>query len=92
MGAAFFTAHLHEEPIANWKKSMDRFGPDSVRQSFISASYSELGINEEAISMAKQLYKTNPKCPLCSWNLARLYKNPEDTERLLNTLRKAGLK
>ena len=92
MGAACFTAGLYEESIANWKKAMDRFGPQPVRQAFITASYSELGRGEEAISMAKQLLKTNPKFSISSWNLARLYKNPEDTERLLNALRKAGLK
>jgi adenylate cyclase len=92
MGAACFTAGLYEESIANWKKAMDRFGPEPVRQAFITASYSELGRGEEAISMAKQLLKTDPRFSLSSWNLARLYKNPEDTERLLDALRRAGLK
>ena len=91
MGAACFTAGQYEESIANWKKSIDRFGPEPVRQAFITASYSELGRREEAIAMAQELVKTDPEFSVSSWNLARMYKNPMDTERLLDALRKAGL-
>lgn len=92
LGYACFTAGLYEESIANWKKSIDHFGPEPVRQAFIAASCSEVGREEEAISMAKQLIKADPKFSLSTWKLARMYKNPEDTERLINGLRKAGLK
>ena len=44
-----------------------------------------------AKEMAQQLLKRHPKFSLSSFNLARTYKNPEDSERLLNALRKAGL-
>jgi len=48
-------------------------------------------MDEEAKAMAKQLLKIDPKFTLKSWKLARTYKNPEDTERLLKALHKAGL-
>jgi len=80
MGYACFTAGRYEESIAAWKQSLDRFGPLVLRQAFLIASYSELGRDEEARAMAQQLLKTNPNFALKSWRLARMYKNPEDTE------------
>jgi TolB-like protein/Tfp pilus assembly protein PilF len=91
LGYAFFTAGEYEESIAAWKKAIELFGPFVNRQAFLTASYSELGRDAEARSMARQLLKNNPKFSLTSWQFARLYKNPEDTEHLLNALRKAGL-
>ena len=92
LGYAYFTAGLYEESIVVWKKAIDHFGPMVIRHAFVAASYSELGREEEARAMAQQLLEANPKFSLSSWELARTYKNPEDTERLLNALRKAGLK
>ena len=43
-------------------------------------------------SIAQQLIEANSDFSLSSWKLAYMYKNYEDTERLLNALRKAGLK
>ena len=91
-GYASFTAGRYEQCIAAMKKAIDRLGPFVLRQAFLAASYSELGRNEEARAMAQQLLRTNPNFALKSWKFARVYKNPEDTERLLNALRRAGLK
>jgi tetratricopeptide (TPR) repeat protein len=92
MGYATFTAGRYEESIEAWKQVVDRFGPMELREAFLTAAYSELGRHDEAKAIAQQLLKRHPKFSLSSWDLARTYKNPEDTERLLNALRKAGLK
>ncbi len=91
MGFACFTAGLYEEASDAMKQCIDRYGPNVPRQSFLIASYIMLGRDEEARATAHQFLKINPKFTLKSWKLARMYKNPEDTERLLNALRKAGL-
>jgi TolB-like protein/class 3 adenylate cyclase len=91
MGMACFTAGRYEESIEAWKQVLDRFGPLELREGFLSAAYSELGREDEAKAMARQLLKRHPKFSVSSWKYARTYKNPEDTERLLNALRKAGL-
>ena len=91
MGMACFTAGRYEESIVTWKQVIDRFGPLELREGFLTAAYSELGRNDEAKAMAQQLLKRHPKFSVSSWKYARTYKNPEDTERLLNALRKAGL-
>jgi len=91
MGMACFTAGRYEESIAACKQVLDRFGPIDLREAFLTASYSELGRDDEAKAMAQQLLKRHPKFSVSSWNYVRNYKNLEDTERLLNALRKAGL-
>jgi len=58
---------------------------------FLAASYSEIGKEEEARATAQQLLKMKLNFTLKSYRLARMYKNPKDTERFLNALRKAGL-
>jgi adenylate cyclase len=91
MGFACFTAGRYEESIVAWKQVLDRFGPLLLREAFLTAAYTELGRDDEAKEMAQQLLERHPNFSLSSWNYARTYKNPEDTERLLNALRKAGL-
>jgi len=63
-----------------------------LREAFLTAAYAELGRDDEAKEMAQQLLERNPNFSLSSWEYARTYKNSEDTERLLNALRKAGVK
>ena len=90
-GMACFTARRYGESIEAWKKVIDRFGLILLREAFLTASYSELGHHDEAKAMAQQLLKKHPDFCVSTWNYARTYKNSEDTERLLNALRKAGL-
>jgi tetratricopeptide (TPR) repeat protein len=92
MGFASFTAGRYEESIAAMKKALDRFGPLVQREAFLIAAYSELGRDDEAKAMAQQLLKRNPKFSVKSWKFARMYKDPKDTARLLDALRRAGLK
>jgi TolB-like protein/Tfp pilus assembly protein PilF len=92
MGFASFTAGRYEESIAAMKKTLDRFGPLVQREAFLIAAYSELGRDDEAKAMAQQLIKRNPKFSVESWKFARMYKDPKDTARLLDALRRAGLK
>ena len=92
MGMACFTAGLYEESISNIKKSIERFGSTLTRDPFLIASYSMLGRMEEAKETAQQWLKAAPTFSLSSWQLGRMYKRPEDSERLYEALRKAGLK
>jgi adenylate cyclase len=92
MAQACFTAGLYEESISNAKKNIERFGSAVSRDPFLIASYSMLGRMEEAKESAQQWLKGNPSFTLSSWKLGRLYKRPEDRERLYGALRRAGLK
>jgi tetratricopeptide (TPR) repeat protein len=92
MGQACFTAGLYEESISNMKKAIERFGSSAVWDPFLIASYTMLGRKEEAKGSAQQLLKAVPTFSLSSWKYGRLYKSSEDSERLYEALRKAGLK
>ncbi|MFC1580324.1 tetratricopeptide repeat protein, partial [Thermodesulfobacteriota bacterium] len=91
LGLAYFAAGRYEESITAWKSGIDHLGPMTVRQAFLAASYSELGRDGDAKATAQKLLRLNPNFALKSWKYAYLYKNPEDTERLLKALSKAGL-
>ena len=92
MAMASFTAGLYEESISACEQNIERFGPSDILLAFLAAGYSELGKEEKAKETAQQLLKINPNFSTKSWKMARMYKDPEDTERLLNALRRAGLK
>jgi adenylate cyclase len=92
MSHACFTAGLYEESISNMMKAIELFGSSVSRDPFLIASYSMLGRMDEAKEHIQQLLKINPTFSLSSWNLGRLYKRSEDSERLYEALRKAGLK
>jgi adenylate cyclase len=92
MGQVCFTAGLYEESISNIKKVKEIFGSAPSWDPFLIASYSMLGRMEEAKESAQQWLKADPTFSLSSWQYGRLYKRSEDSERLLDALRKAGLK
>lgn len=92
MGTACFTAGLYEESISNMKKSKEIFGSSLTRDPFLIASYGMLGRMEEAKEAAQEWLKAAPTFSLSSWQLGRLYKRSEDSERLCEALLKAGLK
>jgi adenylate cyclase len=91
MGIACFTAGLYEESISNMKKAIEIFGSSVSWVPFLIASYSMLERKEEAKESAQQLLKAVPTFSLSSWKYWRLYKSSEDSERLYEALRKAGL-
>jgi adenylate cyclase len=92
MGQACFTAGQYEESISNMKKTIQVHGSNAGVNPFLIASYSMLGRKEEAKESAQQWLKADPTFSLSSWKFGRLYKRPEDSERLYEALRKAGLK
>jgi TolB-like protein/Tfp pilus assembly protein PilF len=92
MGQTCFTAGLYEEAILNMRKAIQLYGPSVHRHQFVIASCSMLGRMDEAKEQVQQLLKINPTFSLSSWNYGRMYKRSEDSERLFDALRKAGLK
>jgi len=91
MGMACFTAGLYEESISNIKKVIEKHGSLTNRDPFLIASYSILGKMEEAKEAARQWLKAKPTFSLSSWDFGRIYKKPEDCEKLYGALRKAGV-
>jgi adenylate cyclase len=92
MGQACFTAGRYEESISNMKKVIEKFGSAASRDPFLIASYAMLGRMGEAKEASQHWLKADPTFSLSSYKYARMYKRSEDSERLYEALRKAGLK
>ncbi len=91
-GFAYFTAGRYEEAIAAFEKNAARGGPVDVEfLAYSTAAYSALGRKEEARATAQELLEKYPDFSLSSWTWLGLYKNPEDSKRLSDVLRQAGL-
>ena len=92
MGMACFLAGLYEESISVEKKTIEKNGSMTSRDPFLIASLSMLGRMDEAGEAARQWLKVDPTFTLPLWPYARQCRIPEDSERLLGALRKAGLR
>jgi adenylate cyclase len=58
---------------------------------WLAATYAQLGWTAEAKAEAAELLRMNPCFTIATWKATAVYKNPDDTEHLLDGLRKAGL-
>jgi tetratricopeptide (TPR) repeat protein len=58
----------------------------------LTATYAQMGRMEDARAQAAALMKIDPRFSLERWARTMRYRDPADTERSLDALRKAGLK
>jgi TolB-like protein len=92
MGHAYFLLGRHDKAIEFLKRISDR-NPDYMpAHAYLTASYSELGWEQEARSEAAEFKRLSPDTPVDAWRQRLPYKDPAVLERLLGSLRKAGLK
>jgi adenylate cyclase len=82
----------YREAIALFKKVL-RSNPDHLLAHMgLASAYSLLGREEEARAEAEEVLRIDPKFSLDHLSSSLLYKNRLDTELVLDSLRKAGLK
>jgi len=82
----------YEEAIAQFKKAIEREPGDIFANIFLTATYSMAGREKEARAAAAEVLKINPKFSLEQFAKVHPYKDPATKERLIDPLRKAGLK
>ncbi len=92
LGSCYFMVGRYEEAISVYKKGLNLNPEDVLTHAGLAATYSLLERDEEARAQAAEVLKIDPKFSLESYRKGRLYKNPEDLEREINAMRKAGLK
>ncbi len=81
----------YDEAINALEQNRDRT-PNSPRPYiWLASTYAEAGRDEAARAAAKELLTRNPKFSVKQFGEFQAWKNPEDLERLLDGLRKAGL-
>ncbi|OEU62408.1 MAG: hypothetical protein BBJ57_03635 [Desulfobacterales bacterium PC51MH44] len=82
----------YEEAISACKKVLHRESKNVLTRTILTATYSYSGREEEARAEAEEIFRIDPKFSLESLAKARPHKNPDNTERFIDALRKAGLK
>jgi tetratricopeptide (TPR) repeat protein len=85
-------AGRYEEAISQLKKAIEREPGDIFSHIFLTAAYSMAGRDKEARAIAAEVFKINPKFSLEQFAKILPYKDPATKKRLVESLRKAGLK
>jgi adenylate cyclase len=92
LGAASRDTGQYKEAIAACKKAIKIAPKNQWAHLALTSSYSLSGREEEARTEAEEVLRINPKFSLAHFAKIVLYKNQADKERLVDALRKAGLK
>ena len=82
----------YEEAIATQKRRLARNPTQVYAYIALAASYSMLGREEEARAAAAEVQRLHPTFSLEVARQTWPYKDPQDIERRMTALRKAGLK
>jgi adenylate cyclase len=91
-GAALRDAGRFEEAVLAFKKAI-QLAPDNLTVRFrLASTYSMMGRGTEARAEAAEVLRINPKHELDSYAKSSPYKDPLQRDKVINALRKAGLK
>jgi adenylate cyclase len=92
LAMAYRDTGRYEEAISVCKKVLHRESKNVLTRTVLTATYSYSGREEEARAEAAEILRIDPKFSLERLAKARPHKNPDNTERFIDALRKAGLK
>lgn len=92
LGIAYRWTRRYEEAIAALKRAISANPNYLLSHLILAGTYSELGREGEAQAEAAEVLRIRPNFSLEVWRQRLPFKDPAVTERLLATLRKAGLK
>jgi adenylate cyclase len=91
-GTSYRMMGQYQEAITQYKKAL-RIAPNNIIAHIaLAGTYSLLGRNEEARAEAEEVLRLNPKFSLESYAKTLPFKNQAQIDRLVEALRKAGLK
>jgi adenylate cyclase len=92
LGMAYHQAWRNEEAIETLKRFLVYY-PNSLNAHIgLTCSYSDAGRMEEAQAEAAEVIRLSPNFQTEVWRQNQFWKDPQEMERHLNNLRKAGLK
>ncbi len=87
LGFSYFHLGRYEDAL----EALERMtSPDAARW-LLAATYAHLGRLEEACSEAQEFLKAVPNFSIKEWARTELYTDPNELQRYVNGLRKAGL-
>jgi tetratricopeptide (TPR) repeat protein len=82
----------YEEAVGFYKRLLKDYPDHSAGNLDLTATYSAMGRMEDARAQAAEVLRINPKFSLERWAKTLRYKDPDDADRYIDALRKAGLK
>jgi adenylate cyclase len=81
-----------QEAVSAYKKAIKREPNNFLAHLNLAATYSMMGLEKEAQSEAEEVRRLNPKFSVDYWAKVSPYKNQTETDKIIDALRKAGLK
>jgi len=81
-----------QEAVSAYKKAIKREPNNFLAHLNLAATYSMMGLEKEAQSEAEEVRRLNPKYSVDYWAKVSPYKNQTETDKIIDALRKAGLK
>ena len=91
MANACYMLKRYQEAVPLLREYGSRAPNVQIIHIWLAATYAQLGQIAEAKAEAEELLRMNPRFTIATWKVTAVYKNPQDTEHLLDVLRKAGL-
>ncbi len=94
LGHAFRNAGRFEEAVSTYKKGIQRAPDYIIAHIGLGTTYSLMGRDNEARAEAKEVLRINPKFSLGHFAKtgASAYKDQSEIDKIVNAMRKAGLK
>jgi len=81
-----------QEAVSAYKKAIKRESNNFLAHLNLAATYSMMGLEKEAQSEAEEVRRLNPKFSVDYWAKVSPYKDQTETDKIIDALRKAGLK
>ncbi len=91
IGNACYMLGRYEEAITPLRESAWRMPDLRITHLWLAAAYAQLGRLDEARAAADEVLRIEPDFAIERWKRTAVYKRPEDSERLFDGIRKAGL-
>jgi adenylate cyclase len=92
MGNALRITGRYEEAVSAYKKALQRSPDNLLAHVFLATTYIMMGREKEARAEAAEVLRINPKFSVDYFAKALAYKDQEVPNKIIDALRKAGLK
>ena len=92
LGTAYFLDVQYDEAITAYKKAIHLQPKNIFARIILTATFALSGHEDEARAQAAEVLRINPRFSLDYWAKIATFKNQNDTDRMIEGLRLAGLK
>jgi adenylate cyclase len=91
LGNAFYMLKRYDEAVPPLRECVSRMRYFRIGHLWLAAALAQLDRMDEARAAAAEVLRIEPGFTIQRWKCTAVYRRPEDAERLLDGIRKAGL-